>query len=55
MPRKIVNKSVQVEINPANTRKIIRAIKKTHRSFAAEVNMAVEQYKPMVRYVDNGK
>ena len=46
MARKIKNPKVgvAVKINPCNARKVIKIIKKTHRTFATEVNVGVEEY-----------
>jgi hypothetical protein len=49
-------KGVGVKISGKNSEKVIKIIKKTHRTFATEVNIAVEEYDPkVIRYVDNGR
>ncbi len=50
-------KGVAVKINPANAKKIIKITRKTHRTFASEVNVGVEEYADakIARYRDNGK
>jgi hypothetical protein len=49
-------KGVGVRISGKNAVKIIKITDKTHRTFATEVNIAVEEYDPkVVRFKDNGK
>ena len=50
-------KGVGVKITGKNAEKIIKIIKKTHRTFATEVNLGVEEYADhkIVQYKDNGK
>lgn len=59
MPRKLKNLAtgIMVMINSANSRKIVKLIKKTRRTFATEVNVGVEEYadKKIAEYRDNGK
>ncbi len=58
MARKISNakNGVAVKINPKNSKKVIKITGKTHRTFATEVNLAVEEYDPrVVKFKDNGK
>ncbi len=46
MARKITNakKGVSVKIEGKNAVKILKVIDKTHRTFATEVNIGVEEY-----------
>ena len=46
MARKITNakKGVSVKIEGKNALKVLKVIDKTHRTFASEVNVAVEEY-----------
>jgi len=57
--RKITNakKGVSVKIEGKNAVKILKVIDKTHRTFASEVNVGVEQYadKQIHKYRDDGK
>ena len=59
MARKITNakKGVSVKIEGKNAIKVLKVIDKTHRTFASEVNVAVEEYadQKIVQYKDNGK
>jgi hypothetical protein len=59
MPNKVKNlkTGVMVKINPSNSKKIVRIIDKTHRTFASEVNVAVEEYidDKIRRYKDDGR
>ncbi len=58
MPRKIkdVKEGVAVKINATNSKKIVKITDKTHRTFATEVNLAVEEYDPKIhKYRDDGK
>jgi hypothetical protein len=59
MPNKVKNlgTGVMVKINPSNSKKVVRITKKTHRTFASEVNLGVEEYadKKIVQFKDNGK
>ncbi len=50
-------KGVAVKINPANAKKIIKITRKTHRTFASEVNVGVEEYadKKIRHYRDDGR
>ncbi len=49
-------KGVGVKITGKNSEKVIKIIKKTHRTFATEVNIAVDEYHPrVVKYRDDGK
>ncbi len=49
-------KGVGVKISGKNSLKIIKITDKTHRTFATEVNLAVEEYDPKVVYRrDNGR
>ncbi len=59
MGRKIKNakSGVAVKINPENSRKIVKVIEKTHRTFVSEVNVAVEEYADakIIKYRDDGR
>lgn len=59
MARKISNakKGVSVKIEGKNAVKVCKVIEKTHRTFASEVNVAVEEYtdKKIVKYKDDGR
>ncbi len=58
MARQISNvkNGVAVKINPKNSKKVIKITGKTHRTFATEVNLAVEEYDPKVVYrKDDGR
>jgi hypothetical protein len=59
VPNKVKNvkTGVMVKVNPSNSKKIVRITEKTHRTFAAEVNVGVEQYadKQIHKYKDDGK
>ena len=59
MPNKVKNlkTGVMVKINPSNSKKIVRLTGKTHRTFASEVNVAVEEYadKQIHKYKDDGR
>lgn len=46
MARKITNakKGVSVKIEGRNAVKVLKVIEKTHRTFASEVNVGVEEY-----------
>lgn len=59
MARKITDpkKGVAVRITPDNSKKVIKVIEKTHRTFASEVNVAVEEYadKKIHEYKDDGR
>ena len=46
---------VTVKITEPNSRKLIKIIRKTKRTFAVETNIAVEEYKPKALFIDNGK
>ena len=50
-------KGVAVKINPSNSKKILKVIKETRRTFAAEVNVGVEQYadQKIYRHKDDGR
>ncbi len=55
-PVKNVKFGVAVKINPKNSKKIVKITDKTRRTFATEVNIAVEVYHPkVVKYRDNGR
>ncbi len=55
-PIKDTKKGVAVKINASNSKKIVRITDKTHRTFATEVNLAVEEYDPkVIKYRDDGK
>ncbi len=55
-PIKNAKSGVAVKINPKNSKKVIRITDKTHRTFATEVNLAVEEYDPkVIKYKDDGK
>ncbi len=55
-PVKNVKFGVAVKINPKNSKKIVKITDKTRRTFATEVNLAVEEYDPkVVKYVDDGR
>jgi len=49
-------KGVGVKISGKNAVKIIKITSKTHRTFASEVNVGIEEYadKKLVQYKDNG-
>ncbi len=59
MPQKVKNvkTGVAVKINPSNSAKIIKITSKTHRTFATEVNLGVEEYadKKIRHYKDDGR
>jgi hypothetical protein len=59
MPAKMTNpkEGVGVRISGKNAVKILKVIDKTHRTFATEVNVAVEEYadKKIHQYKDDGK
>lgn len=58
MARKITNakKGVSVKIEGKNAVKVLKVINKTHRTFASEVNVAVEEYADQkLKYKDNGR
>ncbi len=58
MAAKMTNpkKGVGVKISGKNSVKIIKITDKTHRTFATEVNLAVEEYDPKVVYrKDDGR
>ena len=59
MPNKVKNlkTGVMVKINPSNSKKIVKLTGKTHRTFASEVNVAVEEYADakIVKYRDDGR
>lgn len=46
MPNKVKNvkTGVMVKVNPSNSKKIVRITSKTHRTFASEVNVGIEEY-----------
>ncbi len=48
---------VAVKINPKNSKKILRITSKTHRTFASEVNVGVEEYadKKLAYRKDDGR
>ena len=54
---KDAKKGVAVKISGRNAQKMLKVIDKTHRTFASEVNVAVEEYADakIVQYRDNGK
>ncbi len=56
-PIKNVESGVAVKINPKNSKKIIKITKKTHRTFATEVNIGVENYadSKIHKYRDDGR
>lgn len=56
-PVKNVECGVAVKINPKNSKKILKITKKTHRTFASEVNVGVEQYadEKIAKYRDDGR
>ena len=56
-PVKNVESGVAVKINPKNSKKILRITSKTHRTFASEVNVGVEEYadKKIRHYRDDGR
>ncbi len=56
-PVKNVESGVAVKINPKNSKKILRITSKTHRTFASEVNVGVEEYadKKIRHYKDDGR
>lgn len=56
-PIKNVKAGVAVKISPCNAGKVAQIIKRTKRTFASEVNMAVEEYadKKIVQFKDNGE
>ncbi len=56
-PVKNVESGVAVKINPKNSKKILRITSKTHRTFASEVNVGVEEYadKKIRNYKDDGR
>ncbi len=55
-PVKNVKFGVAVKINPKNSKKIVKITDKTRRTFATEVNMAVEDYDPkVIKYRDDGR
>ncbi len=59
MPNKVKNleTGVMAKINPCNSKKIVRITKKTHRTFAAEINVAVEEYADakVLKFKDDGR
>lgn len=59
MARKITDakKGVSVKISGQNSRKILKVIDKTHRTFASEVNVGIEEYadKKLAYRKDDGK
>jgi len=59
MARKITNakKGVSVKIEGKNAVKVLKVIDKTHRTFASEVNVAVEHVmdKRIEEYKDDGR
>jgi len=56
-PIKNPKKGVAVKINPQNSKKILKITDKTHRTFATEVNLGVEEYadKKIREYKDDGR
>jgi hypothetical protein len=56
-PIKDPKHGVAVKILPCNARKVIQVIKKTKRSFASEVNVAVEEQMDakIVKFKDDGR
>ncbi len=56
-PVKNVESGVAVKINPKNSKKILRITSKTHRTFASEVNVGVEEYadKKLAYRKDDGR
>lgn len=59
MARKITNpkEGVSVKIEGKNALKVIKVIGKTHRTFASEVNVAVEEKmdERIAKYKDDGR
>lgn len=59
MARKITNakKGVSVKIEGKNAVKVLKVIDKTHRTFASEVNVGIEEYtdKKIKEYKDDGR
>lgn len=59
MARKITNakKGVSVKIEGKNALKILKITDKTHRTFASEVNVGIEEYADdkIRRYKDDGR
>ena len=59
MARKITNakKGVTVKIEGKNALKVLKVIDRTHRTFASEVNVAVEEYADakIIKYRDDGR
>ena len=59
MARKITNakKGVSVKIEGKNAIKVLKVIDKTHRTFASEVNVAVEEYadQKITEHKDDGR
>ncbi len=58
MPNKVKNvkTGVSVKINPSNSKKIVKITGKTHRTFATEVNIAVDEYSPRaIKFKDDGR
>lgn len=57
--RKITNakKGVSVKIEGRNAVKILKVIDKTHRTFASEVNVGIEEYadEKIRKYKDDGR
>jgi predicted nucleic-acid-binding Zn-ribbon protein len=57
--RKMTNpkKGVSVRITGQNATKVLKITDKTHRTFACEVNIAVQEYADdkIVKFRDNGK
>ena len=56
-PIKNAESGVAVKINPKNSKKILKITSKTHRTFATEVNLGVEEYadKKIRYYKDDGR
>ena len=56
-PIKNAESGVAVKINPKNSKKILKITSKTHRTFATEVNLGVEEYADakIAKFKDNGR
>ncbi len=54
---KDAKKGVMVRVSPGNSKKIIKIIEQTRRTFSSEVNFGIEHYadKRIAEYKDNGK